>query len=519
MVRQEQPIQLLEAFLALMPDAALVVDEEGRIVSVNQHTEALFGYLASDLVGRAVELLVPERFRPAHRRDRAEYLKAPRARPMGAGLELSGRRRDGSEFPVDISLAPLTDVGRPLAVAAVRDASERRAAQATEAQLAAIVQGSTDGIIAMTTDGRISSWNPGAEQLFGYPATEVVGRHISLLVPESSSTELEELMAAVLAGGTPGARDTQWLKRDGSRLQVALLVSALADSGGRPAGFSAVVRDIAERKQAEDQLRRLLMEERRLKRQQEATAEVRLALLAGTPVDEALALISQRACELLDAEASGISLLDNGELRVMAAAAGGAHIVGRMLTLEGSLAGRVLTTGTSQVVASLADEPGVDRALTASVPSGPALGVPLAAEGKVKGALVVTRSPGARGFDSQDVAFASGIAGQAALALELGRAREDREQIMLARDRDRIAGELHDLVIQRLFATGMRLQGVTPLISDRRVAERIHEVIDELDATIGDIRTTIFSLETGSSAPPFPHGTERDVSDDGGSHR
>jgi PAS domain S-box-containing protein len=132
--------ELLTMLLAVMPDAAVAVDGDGRIVAVNGQAEAMFGYRADELSGRSVEVLVPERFRHGHRREWSAYTRSPRLRPMAAGLELFGRRRDGSELPVEISLAPVGGEARPMVVAAIRDTSERRAATAAQAQLAAIVR-------------------------------------------------------------------------------------------------------------------------------------------------------------------------------------------------------------------------------------------------------------------------------------------------------------------------------------------------------------------------------------------
>ncbi len=139
-----------------MPDAAVAVDGDGTIVAVNIRTESFFGYSAEELEGKPIEVLVPERFRHAHRDDRAGFSRDPHARPMGAGLDLYARRRDGTEFPVDISLAPIGDDGS-LVVAAVRDITERKAAQSAQAQLAAIVRSSTDGIFSMTPSGVVTS--------------------------------------------------------------------------------------------------------------------------------------------------------------------------------------------------------------------------------------------------------------------------------------------------------------------------------------------------------------------------
>ncbi len=124
---------MLETLLSLMPDAAVAVDRDGLIVALNQRTEAFFGYSADDLAGKPLEVLLPERFRHSHRRHRTEFFFEPHARPMGAGLDLYARRRDGSEFPVDISLAPIDGQQCSLVVAAVRDITDRKASQSAQA--------------------------------------------------------------------------------------------------------------------------------------------------------------------------------------------------------------------------------------------------------------------------------------------------------------------------------------------------------------------------------------------------
>ena len=126
----ELPAGLFRQLLDVAPDALVIVDEEGAIVLVNSRVEALFGWGRRDLIGQPVETLIPERSRAAHAGHRHAYAAAPRARSMGAGLPLHGRRKDGSEFPVDVSLGPLEFSGHRLVIAAVRDVSERQHAEA-----------------------------------------------------------------------------------------------------------------------------------------------------------------------------------------------------------------------------------------------------------------------------------------------------------------------------------------------------------------------------------------------------
>ena len=291
--------ELLSAVVSLIPDASVVVDEDGVIVSVNQHAEELFGYPLGSLAGIKIETLLPERARSRHRQHRSAFNAQARSRPMGEGLELTGRRRDGSEFPIDISLAPIVSAGEQLVIAAVRDVTEQRRASATSAELATIVRSTSDAIISTTLDGRITNWNPASESLLGYRSEQVLGLHISTLVPDNASRILEDLLDAATQEKYREALLTKWIHLDAHEVDASVSISLLKDQSSTILGFCYVIRDNTERKRAEDDLHRLLEEEERLQRQHAMTSEVRLVLLSGASLEESLTLICERASEFV----------------------------------------------------------------------------------------------------------------------------------------------------------------------------------------------------------------------------
>jgi PAS domain S-box-containing protein len=472
----------LEALVAFMPDAVVVVDAEGTIVAWNDRTCDLLGYEADDLVGQPVELLVPERLRHLHRGNRAAFGRHPRARSMGAGLDLTARRKDGSEVAVDISLAPIITEEGMRVLAAVRDVTDRRTAAAANAALAAIVQSSQDGIIAMTLQGVVTSWNPGATTVLGYDERDVLGRHISMVVPEARSEDLEVLLAAAQADERVAPRDSVWRAADGREVDIALSVSGVRTPDGRLTGFSALIRDVSERKAAEDALRRHLLEEQLRERQQAALAEIRLALLSGRSPHEVNHAICTSVRELFQAEQVVLGVLEDGEMVVEASDGEG---VPPASVLADPLVGSVRAGGQAAVAGAGSGEPQV------------VLCAPVVSEQRVVGVLAVVGSGEPLTVD-RDLSIAAAFADQAALAVHLERAREDRERLVLVADRDRIARDLHDLVIQRLFAVGMGLQSAVGLLRDEQVAVKVSQVVDDLDATIREIRTVIFEL----GAPP-----------------
>lgn len=348
----------LETFLSLMPDAAIAVDAQGKVVAVNERAAAMFGYAAADMEGKAVEMFMPARFRYTHRRKRTAYNSNPHARPMGAGLDLRGRRSDGSEVPLDISLAPLKGESGLLVVAALRDITER--------------------------------------------------------------------------------------KEDEERLRLQARAEAVA-------------------------------------------AEIRLELLSEAPLETSLGLICTRAAELAGARAAALVSVGGSGTGLLASAGD----KGTLTALAESLrTKRFLTEGTG-------------TARTARLAGGLtvlAVPVPCAEGARVRRAtLAVVLGEGQPALPERTQAVAS-LAGQAVLALELATVRAERDRMAISAERERIARDLHDLVIQRLFGAGLRLQGALALIDNSSAASRVASTVDELDATIKEIRGAIFSLEAAPSA-------------------
>jgi PAS domain S-box-containing protein len=494
----QRAAELIDFVLRLMPDAAVVVDQEGRVVAANPSAETMFGYPRGGLDGVAVDVLVPERFRPGHARHRANYVAVPTNRPMGAAVELWATRLDGTEFQVDISLAPLGVPAQALTLAAVRDLTGRRSEWEAGARLAAIVASSDDAIVSMDLGGTLMSWNPGAERLLGYRADEIVGRPVWRLIPEELHSEVEEQMARVRGGMHIPTHDTVRRHRDGHGVEVAVALSLIHDPSGSPTGMSAVMRDITERKRVERELRRLLVDGQRRERWLSAISEVRLAMLGGGDLDQWLALIARRVSELADADGITVSVLaDDDDTLLEVIAAHGAPVEslrGELLPVDDSLSGRVFTSGRSAASTGPHDGPGSRPTGEAAPVIGPVLLVPISTSHGPDGVLGVVRGAGSTPFNPEEIRVVESFGQQAGLAIELARAQDDREQLALIGDRERIARDLHDHVIQRLFAVGMALQAATHSITDSVALDRIAESVEELDATIRDVRSTIFSL-------------------------
>ena len=265
---------LSSSILEAIPDAVAAVNQQGVIIQVNSQTETLFGYTRAELIGQKIEMLVPERQRPQHHSHREHFHQQPKIRRMGSGLDLSGRRRDGSEFPVEISLSPVATGDGTIVLSVIRDISDRkriedelrraneeldrrksRELRDSQNRLALIVDSSQDAIIGKNLDGAITHWNKGAEHMYGYAAAEMIGRPISVLAPKERADEIPTILEKIRHGERVEYFETLRVTKDGRYLHVSISVSPIHDGEGKVVGASTIARNITAQKKIEDQLR------------------------------------------------------------------------------------------------------------------------------------------------------------------------------------------------------------------------------------------------------------------------
>ena len=445
----------LSEMLESAPDGMLMTDEGGTILAVNRRIESLFGYDRVELLGRPVEVLLPDHLRNVHQAHRTRYRVEPGVREMGVGLELRARRRDGSEFPVEVSLSPLHDDEGLAVVASVRDVSERVEAAKQLARIQAAIDAVHDGVYMFEPDTlQFVYVNDGAVAQVGYSRSELLEMTPLHIKPEFTAQSFGELLTPLLGGDVEHlSLRTVHRHRSGRDIPVDIVLE-LRNHSSDPADalLVAVVRDISEQVETE---RKLALSER-VFRTSFTNAPVGMTLTrldqAGRRViveaNESLAVMLDRPVEsLIGTDIADISHPDDDVENTQAAVRMAEGYLDTYVTEK-----RYVRSDGSYVWVLLH-------------------------------ATVIERS--------DDVLYL------AHLVDITDRRRRQSEQARLdtMHDRERIARDLHDLVIQRLFAAGMKLQAVVPEMGSDLAVKRTNDTIDDLDATIRELRASIFSLQ------------------------
>ncbi|HXM58032.1 MAG TPA: PAS domain S-box protein [Candidatus Dormibacteraeota bacterium] len=482
--------------LEAMPDGVVVVGADGRIVLVNRRTESLSGYTRDDLVGMSVDELVPDGLRVGHAALRDGYAEAPSLRQMSPEREVRLRRRDGTEFPADIALSPLTVGDVSLVVASVRDVTQRVQREGERRRIQALMQLVVDNVrdyavYMLDTEGRIVFWSPGSERIKGFKREQVMGQHVSMFYLQTdveSGQPARELADAAAAGRYIGEG---WRVRgDGSRFWAGYVITALFNDGGQLSGYAKMTRDFTDRKYQDDHIR--------------AALEVAQATLEGRDETALLRLVSSRARALVEADLATVAVFEAESGALVVRAGDGPQAAaneGRILPVGGTVMGHLIATGEPLLIGDAEREaPPEARAGLAAEGVGSLMLVRLASGDKALGVISASNAPGQRPFTPQDLQLVELFAAQAAVAIDFQRARDELRRLAVLEDRERIGRDLHDGAIQALFAVGMGLQGMAMMASDAGLRGRLEGAVTEIDQVIRDLRNYIFGLRPGAVA-------------------
>jgi PAS domain S-box-containing protein len=500
--------QRSRALLSAVLDGVVSVDDAGRVVECNRAVELMFCHSFDQLDGRDVaDALLPADQRASFRAWLADKSAHRPTTVSDSRIEIEGVRSDGVRVGLEIAASPMAGFAVPLTALFLRDISARRQRDAVRERLAAIVESSDDAIISKTLEGTITSWNPGAERLFGYSSEEVIGRPMLILFPADRVGEEAEILAQISRGRTVDHFETQRLRKDGALIDVSVTTSPIKDATGVVIGASKIARDIGERRRADErvqtQVRRLHLlhditrsiGERHdvnsifqvVIRRLEVDLPLDFCAVALAPADESFLIVaavgvrsSSLALELGLPEKARIAIDANGLARCL-----GGHMVYQpvLADLQSPFARRLMGGG-----------------LGASVFA------PLRVESKVFGIVIAARRA-ANAFTSGDCEFLRQLSEHVALAAHQGEtytalqnAYEDlrrTQQAVMQQERLKVLGELasgvaHDInnalspasIYAQMLVDGDAVSGKEA----REQLSLIHRAIEDAATTVSRLK-------------------------------
>lgn len=242
-------------------DGIIVINSQGLVESFNRGAERLFGYLEAEVVGRNVNALMPSPYHEEHDGYLDRYLSTGLAKIIGKGRQVIGRRKDGSTFPLHLSVGEMLIDGERKFTGMLHDVSERvkleEQLRASEARWRSVVESAVDAIIVINARGQIEAFNPAAERLFGHAESDVVGRNVSMLMPSPYHEEHDDYLSRYVTTGKAKiigqGREVTGLRKDGTRFPLHLSVGAMELEGEQK--FTGILHDLSARVKMEDQLR------------------------------------------------------------------------------------------------------------------------------------------------------------------------------------------------------------------------------------------------------------------------
>jgi PAS domain S-box-containing protein len=249
----------LRAMIDSSLDAVVAMDQQGLITEWNKQAENIFGWRHEEALGKPLkEMIVPAVHRAAHERGMQKFLKEGAGPILGKRIEMPAVNKKGAEFPVELAVTAQKHGDAYQFTAFIRDITEQKKGEKDQALLAAIVRSSDDAILSKTLESKITSWNAGAEKLFGYSEAEAVGQHISLIIPLERITEEKYIIDQMRLGRTIEHFETQRITKSGQLIDISVTLSPIFDPEGRITGVSKVARDITERKKSEAALQKYM---------------------------------------------------------------------------------------------------------------------------------------------------------------------------------------------------------------------------------------------------------------------
>lgn len=236
-----------QAILNNVLDGIISIDEHGTVDSFNKAAEHIFGYMASEVVGSNVKMLMPEPYHHEHDGYLRNFVSTGVKKIIGSGREVVGQRKDGSVFPMDLGVSEMQLLDKRMFTGVVRDVSDRKKAENLQAQFAAIIESSADAIMSKTLDGIVTSWNSAAEKMFGYSEHEMLAQPMALLIPKERSSEEQEILAKLRRGEHIDHFETIRKNKNGKTFPISVTLSPIKDKSGAIIGASKIARDITER--------------------------------------------------------------------------------------------------------------------------------------------------------------------------------------------------------------------------------------------------------------------------------